>query len=206
MDPPRERVRPLVRAARACHGRRVRRASLGAVTVVLASSLFASEAAAYDDQITLGVTAGWALAPALAPRPPSTHAPDHGPTAGISATIGFEDTWGIGAYAAWAVHPPFNGGEPYHFGLAGVEALYYVDILQVVPFFGLGVDVLPSVDENTDAVSADFAAHARVSIDYLLSREVLIGADVRVYILPTALDLTPVYMTFQVRLSYAIDY
>lgn len=134
------------------------------------------------------------------------HAPDNGPTAGIGATIGFDDTWGLGAYAAWAVHPPFEGGASYHFGLAGLEALYYIDILQVVPFFGLGVDVIPSYDENTATLSADFAAHARVSLDYLLSREVLIGADVRVYVLPTALDLDPVYLTFQARLSYALDY
>ena len=173
---------------------------------MLSSALFASEASAYDRQLTLDLTAGWALAPALDPRPPATQAPDHGPTGGIGATIGFEDTWGVGVYAGYAGHPPFNGGEAYHFGFAGVEALYYIDILQVVPFFGLGIDVLPSYDENTDTLTADFAAHARVSLDYLLSREVAIGADVRAYILPTALDLDPVYLTFQVRLSYILDY
>lgn len=173
---------------------------------VLAPSCIAADAVAYDRQVTLAPTAGWAFAPALAPRAPATQAPDHGPVAGLDATVGVGDAWGIGAYLAWAVHPPFHGGEPYQFGLAGVEALYFLDILEVVPFFGLGVDVIPSYEGNTRTWGADFAAHARASVDYLLSREVLLGADVRVYILPTAWSLDPVYLTLQARLGFVLDY
>jgi hypothetical protein len=184
----------------------MRRALPSALAIVLVGGVCASEAKAYDRQITLGPTAGWAFAPALEPRPPATAAPDHGPVGGVDMTLGFGDTWGVGAYLAWAVHPAFDEGEPYHFGLAGVEGLYFLDILQVVPFFGLGIDVVPTYDANTDTWAADFAAHARASVDYLLSREVLIGADIRAYILPTALDLDPVYLTFQARLSFVFDY
>lgn len=158
-----------------------------------------SLAHAYDRQITLDLAAGWGVAPAL-------EAPNHGPGGGIGTTIGFEDAWGIGVYAGWHGHPPFNGGEAYQLGMFGVEGLYYLDILQVVPFFGLGVDVLPSYDHTTDSWRADFAAHLRLSLDYLLSREVIVGVDIRPYVLFTSLSLDPVYITFQARFTYVFDY
>lgn len=154
---------------------------------------------AYDHQITVEAAVGWGLAPALA-------APDNGPAGLIGATIGFDDTWGMGISAGWAVHPPFNGGSALHTGFAGVEALYFIDILQVVPFFGLGVDVLTTYDSATDAWGADFALHVRASLDYLVSRQVIIGLDVRPYVLFTALSTEPVYLTFLARFSYVIDY
>lgn len=159
------------------------------------------EASAYERQVTLDVTAGWGWAPVL-------DAPNHGPTGGISTAIGFDDdTWGLGIYGGWAVHPIFTEptDETFHVGLIGAEALYYFDILQIVPFFGAGVDVLPTFDGTSWA--ADFAVHLRVSLDYLVSREVAIGVDVRPYLLVTALpDLNPVYLTFQARFSYLFEY
>ncbi len=170
--------------------------------LLLAASLcvaLPSTALAYDHQVTLDAAAGWGVAPAFS-------ATDNGPAWALSSTIGFDDTWGLGVYAGWAVHPAFNGGEPVHFGFAGVEGLYFIDILQVVPYFGLGIDVLPVYDGNTNQWSADFAAHLRASVDYLVSREVAIGVDVRPYVLWTALSTDPVYITFLARVSYVFDY
>ena len=172
-------------------------------SLAAALTLFAAlpaTAAAYDHQVSLDLTAGWGLAPAL------EMAPNHGPTAGVATTIGFDDTWGLGINAAWAIHPPFvdDSDAPFNVGLFGIEALYYIDILQVVPFFGLGVDLIPIFDGTTWFV--DFAAHARLSVDYLVSREVTVGVDVRPYILITALSTDPVYLTFQLRVSILFDY
>ncbi len=168
-------------------------------SIALPCIAFPSSALAYDHQMTLGAAAGWGVAPTFS-------APDNGPNLALSSTIGFDDTWGMGVYAAWAVHPPFNGGRAVQVGFAGVEGLYYIDILQVVPFFGVGVDVLPTYDGNTDRWNADFAAHLRASVDYLLSREVVIGLDVRPYVLLTALSTQPVYISFMARVSYVFDY
>jgi hypothetical protein len=156
-----------------------------------------STAAAYEQQVSLDLSAGWGVAPVLP-------APNNGPAWALSSAIGFDDTWGLGIYAGWAVHPPFNGGESVHVGIFGAEALYYIDILEVVPFFGLGIDVITTFDGN--AWGADFAAHLRASVDYLVSREVAIGVDVRPYILFTNLDLDPVYLTFLARVSVLLDY
>lgn len=158
-----------------------------------------STAHAYDRQLTLDVAAGWGLAPVL-------EAPNNGPGGGIGASIGFDDAWGLGVYTGWFVHPPFNGGDAVHLGVFGVEGLYYLDILQVVPFFGLGVDVLPTYDQAADQWGAEFAAHVRASLDYLVSREVIVGIDIRPYVLFTSLSLDPVYITFLARFSYVLDY
>lgn len=157
-------------------------------------------AAAYDHQISLDLAAGWGIAPALADG-----LPDHGPVATAGAAIGFDDTWGLAVYAGWAVHPRLtDAGDPLHVGTIGAEALYYIDILEVVPFFGAGVDVMPTFDGVS--WGADFAAHLRASLDYLVSREIAVGLDIRPYILFTNLDLDPVYLTFQLRLSVLLDY
>ncbi|MCB9591539.1 MAG: hypothetical protein H6719_02295 [Sandaracinaceae bacterium] len=159
-----------------------------------------ASAAAYDHQVSLDVSAGWGWAPAL------DAAPNNGPMAGLATTVGIDDAWAIGFNLGWAVHPPFTDAtDPvFHVGIVGVEGLYYIDILEIVPFFGLGIDLLPTVNGSTWGL--DFAAHARVSLDYLVSREVTIGIDVRPYILLTALSLDPVYITFQARVSFLFDY
>lgn len=167
--------------------------------VVLALAL-PSTAAAYDRQVSLDIAAGWGLAPAL------EMLPNHGPFASLATTIGIDDTWALGVNAGWAIHPPLtDSSQPlFHVGVLGVEALYYIDILEIVPFFGAGIDLLPTFDGSN--LFVDLAAHLRLSVDYLASREVAIGIDVRPYILLTALSTDPVYVTFQIRLSLLFDY
>ncbi len=172
---------------------------LGLAALVLAL-IAPSGARAYDHQVSLDVNAGWGVAPAL------QMVPNHGPTAGVGTSIGFDDAWGMAIQLGWAIHPPFVNAsdEVFHVGILGVEGLYYLDILEIVPFFGVGIDLLPTVNGSTWGL--DFAAHVRVSLDYLVSREVTIGVDVRPYILLTALSVDPVYLTFQARVSFLFDY
>lgn len=175
-------------------------AALCAALAAIALLLAPADAHAYDHQVTLDFGAGWGVAPALADG-----FPDHGPNAHVGTSIGFDDTWGMAFQAGWAVHPPFtDSADPLHIGFVGVEGLYYIDILQVVPFFGVGVDVLPTYN-GTDW-GADVAAHVRLSLDYLVSREVAVGVDIRPYILLTSLELDPVYLSFQARASFLFDY
>lgn len=160
-------------------------------------------ASAYERQVTLDLNAGWGWAPLL-------DAPNHGPTAGVGTAIGFDnDAWALGVYAGWAVHPIATepGDEVFHVGIAGAEVLYYFDILEIVPFFGAGLDVMPTFDGSN--WGADFAAHLRISVDYLVSREIAIGVDVRPYLLISDLvsaAINPIYFTFQARFSYLFEY
>jgi len=177
----------------------VHRAVIALAGALALAAALPSEAAAYDEQVTLDVNVGWGVAPAL------EMAPNHGPTGALATTIGFDDAWALGINLGWAVHPPLtDDSEPFQLGIAGVEGLYYIDILQVVPFFGVGVDLLPTFDGTQWFV--DFAAHVRLSLDYLVSRDIAVGVDIRPYILLTALSTDPVYITFQARLSILLDY
>jgi len=170
-------------------------AAVLAISVAVPSAAFA-----YDDQVSLDVGMGWGFAPGL------EMFPNHGPLVGVATTIGIDDTWGVAIHGAWALHPPFvDDSDPvFHVGQVGAEALYYIDILQVVPFFGAGIDLLPTSDGTNWSV--DFAAHLRLSVDYLASREIAVGIDVRPYILLTALSTDPVYVSVQLRLSVLFDY
>ncbi|MBZ0117054.1 MAG: hypothetical protein K8H88_08675 [Sandaracinaceae bacterium] len=155
-------------------------------------------ASAYDAQWSLDLGVGWGVAPAL------SSFPNNGPATSASAGFGIGDTWALRPTLSYAVHPPFNGGDALHVLFGGVEGLYLIDILQVVPSFGAGIDVLATYDGRL--WGADFAVHLVGSLDYLVSREFVIGVDIRPYFLLTALDRDPIYLSFLLRASVLFDY
>jgi hypothetical protein len=163
-------------------------------------------AAAYERALTLDLALGWSFAPGLA-------APHHGPSATLGACLGFDGPWGACARAGWAVLPAFAEGgagtgpaDPAHVGTLGLEAVYYIDILQVVPILGVGTDLVASYDPSSRTWRADAAAHLRVSLDYLVTRELFVGLDVRPHLVVTDLDRNPVLVETLVRLSGALPY
>jgi len=170
-----------------------RLAAACALTALIVSA--ATPARAYEDQLTLGAIAGYAAVVTS-----STSLPVHGAMLGIDASIGLDDTWSVRAQIAYAIHP---AAAPLHVGLFGAEIVYLMDVVEIVPFAGLGLDMLATIYEND--LGADFAAHLVVGLDYLLSRELLIGLDVRPYILVTRLSTEPVYLTALARISLVFD-
>lgn len=153
---------------------------------------------AYEDQATLGVDLGWSGAPSA-----QAGVPRHGATLGVSGTWGLGDTWALGARLAYALHP---ADAPLHVGVAGVEVLYLVDVLSVVPSLGVGIDGFFGIRDGR--LGADLAVHALLSFDYLMSRRWLLGVDVRAFALPFAFDdggLSPFAMQASVRLSATFD-
>jgi len=157
-----------------------------------------SSARAYEDQATLGFDVGWLGAPAAA-----AGVPRNGVSLGVSGTLGLSDSWSVGARVGYALHP----ADPIlHSVLDGVELVYLVDVLQLVPSLGLGVDAFLSVRDGR--VGADLGLHALLRLDYLASRTLMIGADVRAYALPFAFDeggLSPFAIQVGLRLSLAFD-
>ena len=167
--------------------------STNILAALLLSGLASPSAArAYEDQLHLGVAAGWGIAP-------EQPGPDNGPNLTLSGELGLDPAWGIGVVAGYAVHPPFNGGDAQHLLLLGAELTYVFDILEIVPRFGVGVDVLPHHDGTT--WDADVAVHALVALDYLLTRTWLVGLDVRPYLRLTDLNGDLLYVSLQVRLG-----
>jgi len=162
------------------------------------ASLHPSAARAYEDQATLGFGVGWLGAPAAA-----TGVPRNAVSLDVTGTLGVSDGWSLGAHVAYGLHP----ADPLlHSVIGGVELLYMVDVLQIVPTLGVGVDAFLSVRDGH--AGADLAAHALLRLDYLLSRKLMLGADVRVYALPFAFDeggLSPFAIQAGLRLSLTFD-
>ena len=156
-----------------------------------------SPAKAYEDQLLVGLDVGWAGVLANATLP------TNGVDVGLSLNGGLGDTWALAGRVGYAAHP---GSHTLHAGIVGVEAIYLLDILQWVPFFGVGVDVIGTLIDG--GAGLDLGLHAIVGIDYLYSREWVFGLDIRPYVLPLSLDdqgIEPVYLSVTLRASRVID-
>jgi len=169
--------------------------SMSALALCLATPAVAW---AYEDQATLGVDLGWLGAPSA-----EAGVPRNGASLGLSGTLGLGDSWSVGARVGYALHP---ADPSLHSGVAGLELIYLVDVLRLVPSLGLGVDGFFSLRDGE--VGADLAVHALLRLDYLFSRRLLFGADFRIYALPFALDaggLAPLAMQAGLRVSLTFD-
>ena len=154
-------------------------------------------ARAYDEVVTLGFEVGYAAVLT------DVDLPRHGPELGVVSSIGLGDMFSLRGRFAYAVHP---GSEALHVGMLGVEVYYLLDIVQLVPFFGIGLDAIATLYDGT--FGADPAVHAIIGLDYLLNRRVILGIDIRPYWLPLSLNdngVDPVYLTINVRVSIRFE-
>ena len=151
---------------------------------IVAALLSPSAARAYEDQIGLSFGAGYAVVASDNPLP------HHGFALQLEGSLGLDDTWEVRVIAGYALH--LDAGS-LHRVSTGLELVYLIDILELVPFFGLGVDAPVSIwdREGTTDAWIDVAGHAVVGLDWLLSREWAIGLEVRPYVLLTSFDDQP---------------
>lgn len=164
---------------------------LRAVSVILTLTSASTTAYAYEDQLSLGVQAGYAAVVA------DTDLAVHGMALGLSASYGMNDIWLLRANSLYAYHP---GSDAWHSALFGLELIYALDVLEWVPFFGAGANGMLSIVGSD--VSGDGAANLVVGLDYLVSRSMIIGVDIRPYVVLTALDEQPGYLTVTLRLEF----
>lgn len=156
-----------------------------------------SPARAYEDQVTLSLGTGYAAVLA------NPDLPTHGARIALDVGIGLNDAWTLTPRAEWVFHP---ASATLHVGLVGVEVTYAFDILEVVPFFGLGVDGIGTL--RGGAFGVDLAAHVVLGLDWLVTRDWLVGLDVRPYVLPFSLadnGIDPVYLTVGVHVGYGFE-
>jgi hypothetical protein len=185
---------------------RAARKSLVAASAVLAVAVLGlpGRARAYEDQVGLALAAGYAAVIVDGPLSPAGSAvPQHGFVLQAEASIGVGDTWEIRALAGWGMEV---ADTSLHRVNPGVELVYLLDILEVVPFLGLGVDAPISILGGE--VWADFAGHAVVGFDWLLAREWSIGLEVRPYLLFTALARPAgdvAWLTATARVQYLFE-
>lgn len=154
------------------------------VLAALASLLVPGVARAYEDQLGVALGVGYAGVAS------DNALPHHGLAVQLEGSLGIGDTWEIRALAAYGVH--FGDGTLHRIA-GGAELVYLIDILEFVPFFGLGVDAPVSIWDTEVGTETwvDFAGHAVVGLDWLLSREWALGVEVRPYVLFTSLSDQP---------------
>jgi hypothetical protein len=123
---------------------------------------------------------------------------------GVAGSVGIDDAFSARLHAAYAFHPA--PVDSFHVVLGSLEVIYLLDVLEIVPFGGLGADALGTFFAGRAGV--DLGAHLVLGVDYLVSREVLIGADVRAYYLPLDVSVDgvdPVYLTLGARLELIFE-
>jgi len=129
-----------------------------------------SMASAYEDQATFGLEVGYAG------MPNAVALPRNGVDVGLVVGGGLGDAWSIQGLLSYDVFPD---ERPLHLGMAGLEAVYALDIVRFVPLIGFGIDGLLSVRDRR--TRADFALHGLIGVDYLINERWMIGAGVRGY-------------------------
>ena len=99
---------------------------ISALGLLLAASTHPSQVRAYEDQLSFGIGAGYAYAT----RAGASH---HGAYFQLEASLGVSPTWSVRGVLAYAEHP---ASPRWSQGLLGIEALYLVDVLELVPYAG----------------------------------------------------------------------
>jgi len=137
--------------------------------MALCGCLWAADAHAYEDQLTLAVGPGYAHGDELL---------GHGGLLDLAVGMGLDDIWTVRLRVTGLLHPEDSDGRPtVHAALVGGELLYLVDVLEWVPYVGVGVDGL--VLASSGELDGGGGAHIVAGLDYLPTREWIFGLDVR---------------------------
>lgn len=155
-----------------------------------------STALAYEDQATLSLEVGWAGVI------DSSTLPANGVDVGLVAGFGITDAWGIQGVLSYNIFPDERRLQ---MGVAGLEAIYLLDIVRFVPLFGFGVDGI--VSGYGGSTRGDFALHALLGVDYLISARWFVGVDARGYWVATNANsfLDPFIVTVAARVGLRFD-
>ncbi len=175
---------------------RAARAIASLLLAAAATTLAPSPARAYEDQWGLFGGAGYGLLLG------DNALPHHGFVLEGGVGVGLGDTFELRVLGGWAFFP---ATMQRFFGAA--EVVYLVDILEVVPFVGLGAGALGTyLDAPTGgALRADFTLHAVVGFDWLLTREIVLGFEARPWIQLTSLDTDPAWLSLTVRVEVLFE-
>jgi len=161
--------------------------------------LAASSARAYEDQLSFGIGAGYAYA-TQAGASNASGASGHGAYFQLEASLGVSPTWSVRGVLGYGEHP---ATPRLSHGLLGVEALYLVDVLELVPYAGVGIDALAGF--TTADTRFAFGAHPVLGIDWLLGRSFLLGLSARPIFVLSDLDRGPLYLTVSLTAAWLLD-
>jgi hypothetical protein len=154
----------------------------------------ASPAFAYEDQLTLGVGLGYAYAS------PST-GPHHGAALALDGSLGLSANWSVRTWLGASVHP---GARAFTQGSLGAEVFYLLDLLELVPYHGAGIDLQSRWQERAPT-RVNLGLHPVLGVDWLVSREWILGLSSRAVFNVTDWEHQPLYVTVLLTGSYVLE-
>jgi hypothetical protein len=155
-----------------------------------------SPARAYEDQASVDAEVAYvhAFSKAFSPR--------NGVAVGAGASLGLSNVLSLRGQFMWAFHP--SDDPLVSIAWVSAELVYLIDVLEVVPYFGAGADFAALVRLGADT-ELNAGVHPVIGFEYLVSRELTVGVQVRPVFLLTAIETTPVYLQLGLTLSYLFD-
>jgi hypothetical protein len=175
----------------------VTRAFFGALTTLLVAAS-AAPALAYEDQVS--IDAELAYVHGFAKN--SQARGQNGIAVAAGASYGLSNVLTLRGQFMWAFHP--SEGPLRSIAWLSADLVYVIDVLEIVPYFGAGVDGAGLIASGAD-FEAEFGVHPVIGFDYLLSRALAIGVQVKPVFVLTSLDDMPVYLQAGITLSYLLD-
>ena len=160
--------------------------------------LAAAPVRAYEDQLSLGVGAGYAY---LA----HSGGPHHGVAFDLEASLGLSSIWSVRAALGYSVHPGERAQSKLNLG---AELVYVIDVLELVPSIGLGLDALGGgshARRGLRGTRVDFGVHPVLGLDWLARRELVLGLSVRPVFVLTDWERLPLYLSVTLSLSWLWD-
>ena len=156
-----------------------------------------ANASAFEEQVTVAVELGWAGIPN------SSTLPLNGIDVGVTAGYGITDAWGVRGLANFNLL--FSEERRLRTGILGAEAIYLLDIVRFVPIFGFGIDAM--ISGFATEKRGDFAMHALLGVDFLISPRWLVGLDGRGFWVTTnrASFLDALFFTVGARVGIRFD-
>lgn len=167
---------------------------LAAIGLLVSSSAVwvPSTACAYEDQLGLALATGYAHDRSV------LHSPD-GPSLGALLDYGLDDIWTLRARLDYSLHPETFRARRTHVYRAQAEAVYAIDILAIVPYFGAGLGAQWRQAETKPRVL--LGAHLVLGLDFLLTRRVNLALDLRSGLFTNAINFTQLSLILRFLLS-----
>ena len=161
--------------------------------------LFSSGAAsAYEGELQGALELGYAHLAGDDPAGP-------GGNANVLVRYGLTDAWNLWAGGGYGLHPGATGADGetnVHVGALGGGIEWVFDVLQIVPWAGLGFEGLLFAADETELAAA---VQVSVGADYLLSRGLALGLVGRGRIVLSRLEEVPLQAIFGLRLLVTLS-
>ena len=154
---------------------------------------WASSATAFADKLALSAGAGYAAWPGVATP--------HGVALDLQVGVGLSQAWQLRAGGGTAFH--ISGDDTLHTATARAELVYLIDIVEIVPFAGLGVSGIAAFRDGEGELEP--AVHFVGGAAYWLSFDWLLELDVRAHFMPGEVQREPLYLVSTLSVVLTLD-